>query len=254
MSERYTASSRASTTDHSGLTGRGDLNLAAPDGLPLVTSSRGLLREEIYERIRMWIVDGHFPPGTKLRDKEIAESLSVSRTPVREAIRRLVDEGLVVAEASRWTKVAPVDVGEADRLYPIVWSLERLGIELGERWDADRVDALREINERMAEAIAGDDAVGASSADTDFHRALFDPAANPELAGILQDLKMRLRRHEIAYFDGSAASEPSVGEHEQVILALERGDFEAAGLAVVNNWRRSLDRLHTRLADRERET
>src|SRR5215204_409800 len=68
------------------------------------TPKRSLLREEVYAQIRNWIVEGLLPADTRLRDLEIAEALGVSRTPVREAIRRLEDEGLVIAEASRWTR------------------------------------------------------------------------------------------------------------------------------------------------------
>src|SRR6266567_2772095 len=101
--------------------------------------TRSLLREEAYVRLRAWIIEGVLLPGSRLRDNEIADALGVSRTPVREAIRRLQDDGLVVAEASRWTKVAPLDVDAADRLYPIVWSLEALAITSSVTWDAHQL-------------------------------------------------------------------------------------------------------------------
>lgn len=217
--------------------------------------TRSLLREEVYAQIRAWVVEGHLPPGTRLRDKEIAEALQVSRTPVREAIRRLQDEHLVVAEASRWTKVAPVDVEEADRIYPIVWSLERLATTLGGGWNAAAITRLRAVNEELALAIERDDAVAASSADTEFHRLIVEAASNPELTAIVDDLKVRLRRIEISYFDGSAAAEPSIDEHRRAIDALEAEDLETAGLEIERNWRASLDRLHQRLrSDRTEET
>ena len=78
--------------------------------------SRALLRDEVYTQIRTAIVEGQLAPGVRLRDKDLAENLGVSRMPVREAIRRLQDEGLVVAEASRWTKVAPIDTRVADEV------------------------------------------------------------------------------------------------------------------------------------------
>ena len=145
---------------------------------------------------------------------------------MREAIRRLEDEGLVVAEASRWTRVAPIDTGTADRLYPIVWTLERLAIELaGDRWDAERVAGLRAANEQLADALEAGDARGASAADTTFHRRLVTAAENRELTVTLDDLKLRLRRIEIAYFGGTAAGERSVEEHARVVDALAAGDI-----------------------------
>ena len=74
----------------------------------------------MYDVLKGAIVQGVLHPDERLRDGEIAERREVSRMPVREALRRLADEGLVVAEASRWTKVAPIDVGAAERVYPII--------------------------------------------------------------------------------------------------------------------------------------
>jgi DNA-binding GntR family transcriptional regulator len=217
----------------------------SPAGL---VQSRPLLREDVYARIRGWIVEGLLPPDVRLRDKEIAEVLQVSRTPVREAIRRLQDEGLVVTEASRWTKVAPLDTSQANRLYPITWTLERLAVRMSRPPDAERIAALRATNERLRAAMARGDAVEASRMDTEFHRIIVDGAGNAELAGIIGDLKTRLRRLETAYFGGSVTAEPSVQEHERAIAALEAGDLEQAGLEIERNWRASLDRLHQRLA------
>ena len=226
-------------------------NAVAQGPGPAATPRRALLREEVYAQIRTWIVEGLLPSDTRLRDLEIAEALGVSRTPVREAIRRLEDEGLVVAEASRWTRVAPIDTGTADRLYPIVWTLERLAIELaGDRWDAERVAGLRGANEQLADALEAGDARGASAADTAFHRRLVTAAENPELTVTLDDLKLRLRRIEIAYFGGTAAGERSVEEHARVVDALAAGDIARAQAEVERNWRESLARLQRRQLSR----
>lgn len=194
-----------------------------------------------------WIVKGLLPPGTRLRDKEIAETLGVSRTPVREAIRRLQDEGLVVAEASRWTKVSVVDTGEASRLYPIIWALECVAIPMTGTWPTDAIASLRETNSRLGEAIAANDAAAASHADTEFHRRIVEAAGNPEILAIIDQLKVRMGRVEIAYFDGTATAERSVIEHEHVIAALESGALADAAAAMERNWRASLNRLRERL-------
>jgi DNA-binding GntR family transcriptional regulator len=218
------------------------LAVAEPSAVP----TRTLLREEVYARVRGWIVDGLLPPETRLRDKEIADALGVSRTPVREAIRRLQDEGLVVAEASRWTKVAPVDTETADHLYPIIWTLERLAVTSSGNWTGDRLSMLRTANDGLADALRRHDARAASEADTAFHRAIVAAAGNRELTAIMDDLKVRLRRIEIAYFGGTATADRSVSEHERVVAALEAGDTEGAGRELVENWQASLARLHER--------
>jgi DNA-binding GntR family transcriptional regulator len=221
---------------------------AVARGRSSAAPTRSLLRDEVYAQVRGWILDGSLPPQTRLRDKDIAEVLSVSRTPVREALRRLEDERLVVAEASRWTKVAPVDTDAADRLYPIVWTLERLAVSSSGTWDAKRIAALRAANARLASAVAHHDALAASEADTEFHRLAVEAAGNEELVEVLEDLKVRMRRIELVYFDGTSAGERSVEEHERVIDALASGDVDRAGTEVERNWRASLDRLHERRA------
>lgn len=211
--------------------------------------TRSLLREEVYAQIRTWIVEGLLPPGMQLRDKELAETLRVSRTPVREALRRLQDEELVVAEASRWTKVAPVDTEQANRVYPIIWTLERLAVSLADGWDADRLTALRAANDRVAAALASRNAQAASEADAEFHGLLTDAARNRELSAILRELRVQLRRLEIAYFGGTVTAERSVQEHERIVAALEAGNVDMAGLEIERNWRVSLEWIHARQAN-----
>ena len=91
--------------------------------------SRTLAREEVYGRLRAWIIDGRLRPGELLRDQDIAATVGVSRTPVREALRRLEDEGLVETALNRWTRVAPIDVGKAAEIYAIVEALELFALE-----------------------------------------------------------------------------------------------------------------------------
>lgn len=90
---------------------------------------RTFVRKEAYHLLRDWIVKGKLEPGQKLRDKELAERLGVSRTPIREALLRLEDEGLVQTKANSTTLVAPLDLHNALNLYSIVWTLEGLAMK-----------------------------------------------------------------------------------------------------------------------------
>nr|MBO2508626.1 GntR family transcriptional regulator [Bacillota bacterium] len=205
---------------------------------------RRLLREQVYATLRDWIIQGILQPGEQLRDHELARKLQVSRTPVREALRRLEDEGLVQTSAQRWTRVAPLDPGEAQRLYPIVWTLEALAVRLAfPHLTPGDLEAMAQANQRLAEALAQGDAVAASAADRDFHQVLVERARNPELAAILESLKLKLLRLETTYFGSSLAGEKSVAEHEAILAALTRRDAAAAEQAVVANWQNSLQRM-----------
>ncbi len=178
-----------------------------------------------------------------MRDKDIAALFEVSRTPVREAIRRLEDEGFVAAEASRWTRVTGLDVTEAEQIYPILWTLEGLAITSGGQWNRAQITELKTANKRLAAAVKDGDATAAARADSDFHDIVVSLAANARLASIVRELKAHLRRLEVAYFAGAPAASRSVHEHRKAISALEQGDLAAAGQAIEENWQRSLDRI-----------
>lgn len=201
------------------------------------------MSDEIYSTLREWIVQCVLAPGERLRDTELAERLGVSRTPVREALKRLEDDGLVETAANRWTRVTAVDPGQARELYPIIWALESLALTLaGPRLGTAEIAAMEAANIRLARALHDGDPVAASDADRDFHRVVIDAAGNAELANILHDLKLKLRRLEIAYFGGHLVAEASVAEHEAVLDLLRSGEFERAAKALEANWRDSLER------------
>jgi DNA-binding GntR family transcriptional regulator len=213
-----------------------------------VPPSRTLLRDEVYMQIRTAIVQGRLPPGARLRDRDLAENLGVSRMPVREAIRRLQDEGLVVAEASRWTKVAPIDTTLADDLYPIIGALERLAIILGGAWPRKKLNELSAINHQLARTLDEGDSVRAEQADEAFHSLLLRQSQNQRLYSVVSGLKVHLHRVVAVYFGGAYAGSRSVEEHQALIDALAHGDTEGAAHAAEQNWHGPLERLHARLA------
>ena len=205
---------------------------------------RQLVRERVYSTLRGWIVHGTLRPNEQMRDVELAGRLGVSRTPVREALRRLEDEGLVRAAPHRWTRVSPLDVGDARRLYPIIWSLESLAVRsAGLRLSGSDLREMAAANARIGLALRANDAVEASAADREFHAVFVRRTENPELVRILNDWKVKLRRLEVAYFGGRVVAQRSVVEHKRILSALRRKDVAAAGQAVEVNWRNSLERL-----------
>ena len=206
--------------------------------------NRYLLRDEVYGWIRDAIIAGRFAPGERLRDIELAEQLQVSRTPVREALRRLEDERLVQTEANRWTRVAPLDESEADRIYPIIWTLESLALQLAAPNFTDQVlDSMVAANAELVAALEAGDPVAASASDYRFHQVMIQASGNDDLIRLLRDLKVRLRRFEVAYFQGSATVAASVREHEKIISDLKRRDFEGAAAKTRSNWAESLERV-----------
>src|SRR4051794_41568447 len=112
---------------------------------------RDLLRDRAYVALRDAIVDGTLQPEERLRDQELCEWLGLSRTPVREALARLEQEGLVESEPQRFTRVAPLDRRAARDAFPVVAALHALAAELaGPKLTATDVEHMRAANRRVS--------------------------------------------------------------------------------------------------------
>lgn len=202
------------------------------------------MREEVYETLLKWIMEGVLQPGEKLLDKDLADRLGVSRTPVREALRRLEDKGLVESSANRWTRVARIAITEPQKFYPIICTLEELALaQVIDRLDEKDFKEMIALNRMLKKAVQEQNAVQASWADVEFHRLYIEKTENDHLIRILDDLKITFRRVEITYFGGCSCATESVEEHQAILDALQNGDLASAQQAVRNNWQNSLDRL-----------
>lgn len=209
---------------------------------------RSLARDDVYMQLSTWIIEGILRPEEALRDQEIAARLGVSRTPVREALRRLEDEGLVETAQNRWTRVAPLKAAQVAELYPVVETLEVLALRLASpEMGASQLAHLQTSNDRLQAALYRQDAQGAVDADTDFHDVWISTSGNRELQQTLRGLRRKLRRAELAYFDVTASGRASVHEHDLILHALAKGDLETAVLALQVNWQKSLNRLRRQL-------
>jgi DNA-binding GntR family transcriptional regulator len=205
---------------------------------------RPLAREEVYTTLQTWIVEGVYQPGETIRDQDLADALGVSRTPVREALQRLQDEGFIETATNRWTRVATLDLDEVRHLYPIIWTLEMLAISLAQhRFLENDIEKMREANARLHEALINKDAIAASKADYDFHQVFINQSDNPDLIRILDDVKIRLRWLEVVYFRELIVALQSLKEHKAILDALEQGLYERAAQAIKTNWEESLKRV-----------
>lgn len=212
------------------------------------------MREEVYNTLLSWIMEGELRPGEKLLDKELADNMGVSRTPVREALRRLEDKALVESSANRWTRVSEISRQEPKRIYPIIWTLEELAISVAAEYLTEKdFRKMAQANIALQKALEHPDPVKASIADVAFHDVFIQRSGNPHLIDILSDLKIKYRRLEVSYFEGGAASE-SVEEHEYIIDALKIKDIRSAQSLIRSNWQNSLKRLeHIYAADTARK-
>jgi DNA-binding GntR family transcriptional regulator len=220
-----------------------------PESAPKVP--RTLARDDAYNRLRAWIIDGTLKPAEVLHDHAIGSALGVSRTPVREALRRLEDEGLVETALNRWTRVAALDLTKISETYAIIEALEVLALEQAfPTLTRDDVQSLEDANRAMQKVAKHQDPAVAVIADEDFHELLVSRANNGELLLLLRQLKTKLRRVELAYFEAAPRAHASFREHTAIIKALQERSLSRACTALRLNWSGSLERLR-KLAEKK---
>jgi DNA-binding GntR family transcriptional regulator len=192
------------------------------------------------------LVDGSFPPGSRLRDQAIAEEFGISRTPVREALTSLVDEGLVTAVPNRGFRAPPLAPSEPREVYPLIWTLEIYGLEASPGFEPIDLRKLRRLNERLAGQASSRDRLRLDDA---WHTALLSGCGNERLLSILEGLKRQVRRYETAFLRDAERTALSIKEHEAVIRALERADRASAASALRRNWSTTMETILSWLSE-----
>jgi DNA-binding GntR family transcriptional regulator len=202
--------------------------------------------EGVYLRLRHELVAGRLEPGRRLREQELAEALAVSRTPVREAVRRLAQEGLLELEANRGVRVPELRAYEAAATYEVRERLERMAARLAARHadDAGR-EALRARLTAM-ETLADDDPAAHVLADDAFHGAIARLSGNPVLAEMIERLADRVVRVKVLTRDLNV-SDVARAQHRQIAEAILAGDEHRAELAMSRHVRGNLAIVMQRL-------
>ncbi len=205
-----------------------------PDGRGLLT--RSLLRENAYRAIRDAIVNGTLAPGERLTDGDLVDWLGVSRTPVREALARLEQMGLVRTKPGRYTIVSPLDVRAVRAAQSVTAAMHELAVrEAVPNLSTTELAAMRTANERFADALRCNDVDAAIAADDDFHGVPVTACANSALLTVLEQFTPSLRRLERLRF-GSLSGRGSIAQHDRIIALCEVGDADGAAAVTRANW------------------
>jgi DNA-binding GntR family transcriptional regulator len=230
-----------------------DLTLGSAADAP-----HGSRPEQVYGQLRDLIVQGLLAPGSRIVETEIATRLGVSRTPVREALQRLQQEGYVMgapgAQQSRLT-VAPLTRNDVDELLNIVGALEGLGARGAASLDSDErhalvadLELLNEAFHRAGTATPVDHGV-LYDADEQLHRRIVASSAGPRLLALHDAVKPQAERYIRMYISMLTSNiKASVDEHEVIIAAIAAGRADEAESAVQVNWRHAADRLSNVIA------
>ncbi len=212
----------------------------------------GTLPERTYQQLRNLIVRGRIAPGARIVEEEVAMRFGVSRTPVREALARLIQEGYLIPIAgNRRTEaaVAPLSTDSVRELWGMIGALEGYAVCVIATLPADRRETisvdLEGLNRQLRQASASRprDADKLFELQAAFHQRFVDEAAGHHLLGIYSILRPQVQRYEWVYGTRlDAEYEPSTNEHLRIIAAIRSGDASKAREAVETHWDRAAGR------------
>lgn len=203
--------------------------MGLPDGLELDPVSRESTASMIASLLRQAIMDGALPPGTQMGEAALAARLNVSRGPLREAMQRLVQEGLLRSELHRGLFVMELGPDDVRDVYRARLAIE--GAAIREIMAGDPAAAARrlaEVHAEMVVAAGAGDAAALSGADLRFHETLVAESGSPRLTRMAGTLLVETRMCIAALQDKYTAPSDLAAEHAQIVSAIATGDTEAA--------------------------
>ena len=187
------------------------------------------LRDVVFENLRTAILDGNLKAGQRLMEVQLAEQLGVSRTPIREAIRKLELEGLVVMLPRKGAYVANMSFKDLIDVLEIRATLEGLAASLAtERRSDDDVVELEKLAKEFETCVREADVEGVLKKDVDFHEKIFLMANNKKLYQLITSLWEQVHRFRVTYVSNYDASLSLVDEHNRILEAIKAGDTELA--------------------------
>ncbi len=187
------------------------------------------LSQQVYAHLRAGILDNTYPPNSSLPEEALATKLKVSRVPVREALRRLSAEGLVVIKPRQGASVAELTSKQFLDAYQVREALEVLAVRLATprltQQDLQQLDALQQAMQTAADA---DNPGDFFAANAKFHTFLVDKAGNGDLKSTYESLIDRMRRYRNPSLDLRGGMATSIDEHAAILAAIREGDPDKA--------------------------
>ena len=191
------------------------------------------LRDVVFNTLRQAILKGELKPGERLMEIQLAEKLGVSRTPIREAIRKLELEGLVLMIPRRGAEVAKISEKSLRDVLEVRRSLEELAIELAcqRMTEADLKD-LEDAQNTFREAVDAGNAMEIAESDEAYHDVIYNCTRNMRLVQILNNLREQMYRYRLEYIKDADKRQILMIEHEKILNALRGRHLPEARAAV----------------------
>lgn len=183
------------------------------------------LRDVVFNTLRQAILKGELKPGERLMEIQLAQRLGVSRTPIREAIRKLELEGLVVMIPRKGAEVASITEKSLRDVLEIRRALEELAFQIAcDRVTSEQIEDLEIALEGFKEAVSTKKLTSIAEADVAFHDIIYLATCNDKLIQILNNLREQMYRYRLEYIKDINKHQNLIHEHEEIIDCLRNND------------------------------
>ena len=201
------------------------------------------LSHQVYQAIKDAIITLELKPGEKIRDLQLAESFEVSRTPIREALKKLELEGLIVTQPGSHTRISEIDEQEVKQSFVVVANLHALATKLAiPNMNNKDFIYLEDLNEQFEKQMNLRNSLEAIHTDDAFHHEFIRKANNPKIDYCITSLLPKIRRLEYLKFD-SVKGHDSIRDHKEIIEFVRNYEIDKAAKAVEENWLSLSDQL-----------
>ncbi|MGN0317832.1 MAG: GntR family transcriptional regulator [Lachnospira sp.] len=218
---------------------KGELKMDVNEYLPL--------RDVVFNTLRQAILRGEMEPGERLMEIQLAQKLGVSRTPIREAIRKLELEGLVVMIPRKGAEVAHITEKDMKDVLEVRCALEELAATLAvKNVTSERISELKAANKVFETAIVSKDVVNIVDADVSFHDIIYAMTNNQRLVQIINNLREQMYRYRLEYVKDARTHSILISEHNDIIKRLDERNVEDVKAVVrqhINNQEKGIKRL-----------
>lgn len=187
------------------------------------------LRDVVFQTLRKAIITGEFAPGERLTEISLADMLGVSRTPVREAIRKLELEGLVIMIPRKGAQVAKITEKSLRDVIEVRTVLEEFAASLAcERITKEGQKTLEDLHDKFVQSVSTNDILEIAEKDEQFHDGIFRATNNDRLVTIINNLREQFYRYRLEYVKDISSRSTLITEHKKLMEAIFAGDSTQA--------------------------
>ena len=187
------------------------------------------LRDVVFNTLRQAILRGELKPGERLMEIQLANKLGVSRTPIREAIRKLELEGLVLMIPRKGAEVAEITEKSLRDVLEVRRALEELSVQLAcEKITKEEIRELERVAKEFQQVVKSSDITEIAEVDVRFHDIIYTATDNQKLIQLLSNLREQMYRYRVEYLKRDGVFPQLIAEHEAIIRHIENNEKEKA--------------------------